>query len=451
MALLEKGYKKMDVTTDFPEYKMTKRRVLTKRGVLWLGQTCNLRCHFCYFLNRIDSTEHPEHPFMSIDKAKKICSTLVDFYGNNAIDIQGGEPTIYKDIFELISYCRKIGLLPTLITNALVLSNKTKCRKFKAAGIRDFLISVHGLGETFNQIVGGISRGSEKQMKGIDNCLEMDIPLRFNCVLSKMSLPQLPDIAKFSIEKRVRAVNFIAFNPFEDQRIEGKRSVENVPKYSEVAEYLNKAMDILEDAHIECNVRYFPICMVAERHRKSMYNFQQLSYDLHEWDYASWSWTGMRSQRMKWGGVAPVVTLEYATHGGNDRVDGMLYKIKKPLGKLISPFPSLLPPAVRIYQTISKSALGILKTKKDANPDLEALYRANGRMRAQKHSCYTYGEKCHSCNIKNICDGFHGDYAKFFGADEAKPIKKLPKIDDPKYFIKEQDKVVEVEDYNWAY
>jgi hypothetical protein len=32
--------------------------------------------------------------------------------------------------------------------------------------------------------------------------------------------------------------------------------------------------------------------MVEERHRKSIYNFPQLSYDPHEWDYDSWSWTG---------------------------------------------------------------------------------------------------------------------------------------------------------------
>ncbi|MCC6485915.1 MAG: hypothetical protein IT364_00310, partial [Candidatus Hydrogenedentes bacterium] len=40
--------------------KKTTKRVLTKRAVMWLGQTCNLRCYFCYFLNRIDDAHHPE-------------------------------------------------------------------------------------------------------------------------------------------------------------------------------------------------------------------------------------------------------------------------------------------------------------------------------------------------------------------------------------------------------
>ena len=64
-------------------------------------------------------------------KAKKICDTLVNTYGNNAIDIQGGEPTIWKSIYDLVSHCHKIGLEPTLITNALILDNKDTCIKFK--------------------------------------------------------------------------------------------------------------------------------------------------------------------------------------------------------------------------------------------------------------------------------------------------------------------------------
>ena len=103
------------------EYTKTRKRSLARRGVLWLGQTCNLRCYFCYFLNRISDNKHPEHDFMTLDKAKEICRTLREYYGNTAIDIQGGEPTIYPGILDLIAYCREIGLHPTLIIFALLI------------------------------------------------------------------------------------------------------------------------------------------------------------------------------------------------------------------------------------------------------------------------------------------------------------------------------------------
>ena len=131
----------------------TQKRVLTRRGVMWLGQTCNQRCYFCYFINRIEDHKHPEHAFMSLDKAKKICDTLRYFYGNTSIDIQGGEPTIYKDIMELVRHCHDIGLYPTLITNGLMLEKPGAIEKYRDAGVRDFLVSLHGIGEIHDEVV----------------------------------------------------------------------------------------------------------------------------------------------------------------------------------------------------------------------------------------------------------------------------------------------------------
>lgn len=268
------------------KYLKTKERTITKRGVLWLGQTCNLECYFCYFKDKIDDKEHPEHPFIPLEKAKKICHTLRYTYGNNAIDIQGGEPTIYPHIFELINYCKEIGLEPTLITNAIVLANLEFTQKFKDAGIKDFLVSIHALGETYNEIVGH-KYGSQKQMIALKNLQKLNIPFRLNCTMTKEAINQFKEIASLAIDTNVHVVNFIAFNPFADQ--DGNRSIDNVPKYSDVASKLTNAIDTLEEAGIECNVRYFPICMLESRHRKNCYNLQQLPYDSHEWDFNSWT------------------------------------------------------------------------------------------------------------------------------------------------------------------
>ena len=180
------------------EFIKTTTRNITRRGVMWLGQTCNIRCHFCYFLDRINSTDHPEHPFMSLEKAKQICSTLVEVYGNNAIDIQGGEPTLFRHINELVRHCRDIGLMPTLITNAITLGDLRRCVALKEAGIRDLLVSVQGLGDTYDSIVG-VKGAAVKQRSGLENIIEAGIPVRFNSVLSKPVLPQLEDIAKLAV------------------------------------------------------------------------------------------------------------------------------------------------------------------------------------------------------------------------------------------------------------
>jgi len=146
------------------KFHKTAQRVITRRGVLWLGQTCNIRCHFCYFLDRIKASGHPEHPFMSLGKAKQICWHVRYYYENDSIDIQGGEPLLFNGIYDLARFCHEIGLHPTLITNGILLTKREICVKLKESGVRDLLISVHALGEVYDTIVG-TPGASVKQME----------------------------------------------------------------------------------------------------------------------------------------------------------------------------------------------------------------------------------------------------------------------------------------------
>lgn len=409
-----------------PDIKKTTYRSLTRRGVVWLGQTCNLRCQFCYFIDKIQSASHPEHAFMSLDKAQSICKTLVEFYDNTSVDLQGGEPTIYREILSLIAYCREIGLAPTLITNALALEKTTVCKEYKAAGIQDFLVSVHGLGNTYDELVG-VRGASVRQMRALHNMIDAGIPFRFNCVLSKPVLAQLPMISELAIRTGARVVNFIAFNPFADQSCEGRRNTENVPRYSEIREPLTVALDMLEEADVEANVRYLPLCMVEERHRKSMYNFQQLSYDHHEWDFVSWGWTGLQQQRISDGMPSLPVRPNFSPR---------LLRIKNTFKKLAE-LPGMKRFLYSTYGLLTRAcALSVSYCEKNE------LYRALAKLHAQEHCEYLYGNRCQRCSAQEICDGFHGDYSHIFGTEEAVPVLNDEKISDPLFYIAKQKKIV---------
>lgn len=413
----------------------SRRREITRRGVLWLGQTCNLRCHFCYFLDRIEDKEHPEHPFMSLEKAQAICRTLVDFYGNTAVDIQGGEPTIWRDIHALVRYCADIGLAPTLITNALVLDKRDKVKQFKDSGVADFLVSVQGLGKAHDLAVG-VNGAHVRQMRALNNIIALGVPFRVNCVMTKGAVQQLPAIAKLSVEVGARAVNFIAFNPFADQRKEGARTADNVPRYAELRGPLDEALDLLARAGVEANVRYLPHCVVSERHWPSVYNYQQLPYDPHEWDFASWTWTNKGPQRMRAGPVSPPVPL-----GARPR----LGPLRQPLLRLADAIDlrgrllradthPRIGPAIRKLEGLSYRLLR-------RRGDRDAAYRRDALNRVE-HNGYQKGIACRSCALRDICDGFHGDYVAMFGTDEAQPVLNRARVTDPRAFISQQDKVV---------
>jgi molybdenum cofactor biosynthesis enzyme MoaA len=416
-----------------PAYVPAQGRKITRRGVMWLGQTCNLRCHFCYFIDRIEDDSHPEHAFMSLEKAEEICRTLVEYYGNNAVDIQGGEPTLWPGIYDLVSYCAEIGLAPTIVTNAQALASRSVVARHRQAGIRDFLVSVQGLGEAYDTIVGRTG-AHERQMRALRNLQEEGVPFRFNTVVSKLALPQLPDIARLAVETGAEVVNFLGFNPFNDQET-GKRSAENVPSYDEVRPALGEALDLLAAAGAEANVRYLPFCVVEERHRGSVYDFQQIPYDLHENDFASWSWTDLDAQRRA---EAPL-SLPY---GLGSRLH--LGPLRAPLRRLAAARPAV---GDRMHAVKGRLEIHWAGRNGDASPD--ERYRRDANVRAHEYTGYRHVEACASCDLRSICDGFYGDYTEIFGAEEARPVVLGEAVTDPQHYSRLQTKVVHPDDAAW--
>jgi molybdenum cofactor biosynthesis enzyme MoaA len=415
-----------------PVYVSSQVGQITRRGILWLGQTCNLRCHFCYFLDRIEDENHAEHAFMSIEKAKEICRTLVNYYGNNSIDIQGGEPTLWPHIYDLVSFCAEIGLSPTIISNAQVLSNRATAARFQSSGLRDVLVSVQGLGAVYDEVVR--QPGAHvRQMKALRHLQEEGIPFRFNTVLSKPVLGQLAHIATLAVRTGAEVVNFLGFNPFNDQH--GKRSTMNVPRYAELAEPLNEALDLLASAGVEANVRYLPFCVVAERHRRSVYDFRQIPYDLHENDFASWSWTDLPAQRMRDAPLTPPFDL-----GPRLRL-GIL---RAPLRRLAAELPRVGDGLHQIKQRLERQWATQM-----SGGSRDALYQQDARMRAREYTGYRHVAACSTCDARSICDGFYSDYVELFGEQEARPILLGGPVSDPRHFSKHQLKNIHPEDLRW--
>jgi MoaA/NifB/PqqE/SkfB family radical SAM enzyme len=369
---------------------------------------------------------------MPLEKAKEMCRTLVDVYGNNAVDIQGGEPTLYPPIYELVEHCADIGLSPTLITNAQALAKRSVCARFREAGLRDFLVSVQGLGAVYDELVQRPG-GHEKQMRALRNLQAVGIPFRFNTVVSKVALPQLADIAVLAVRTGAEVVNFLGFNPFNDQET-GKRSAENVPRYDELREPLTKALDILTAAGVEANVRYLPFCAVEERHRECVYDFPQIPYDLHENDFASWSWTDLPAQRRADLELSP-------TFGLGPRLP--LGPLRRPLRRLAARHPSA---GIRLHGVKQRLEQSLAGPAAGASDD---RYREEARMRASEYTGYRHVAACSSCDAREICDGFYGDYVELFGAEEARAIDLGGRVTDPQHFSRAQPKRIHPDDLGW--
>jgi MoaA/NifB/PqqE/SkfB family radical SAM enzyme len=256
----------------------TRERTLTRRGVLYVGQQCNARCVFCYYAFADDRR------WGDLDELKTVAGQYRDEFDNTAVDLTGGEPTVYPGVLDLALHCSSIGLRPSIITNGLALADAGRLARLAEAGVYDFLVSVHALGDTYSELTG-VPNGWRRLDAALDNLQAGGYRWRLNCTMTVANLAQLPDIARLAVGRGARVVNFISYNPFYEWGT--KTDIDFQARHSDIAPSLSEALDVCAAGGLEANVRYLPFCQM-KGHEANCYNYGQLSYDPREWDMCSW-------------------------------------------------------------------------------------------------------------------------------------------------------------------
>jgi MoaA/NifB/PqqE/SkfB family radical SAM enzyme len=268
--------------------------VPTHRAVIDPLRRCGLKCAFCYYRHSGDtSSVRPWNEVQQeIDAAKA--------RGNEWLDITGGEPMLYPEIAELVRYAHQQDLQVRIITSCIV--PNTKLLDVLEARVDDWLISMHGLRDTHDRLVGhdGAREQQERWLAQIGNgfCI--------NYVIVRDNQHELAPFARYLRRWKPRIVNFIQFNPHHAWR-QHPESQKFVADLSVVGPQLNEAIDYLEEMGCGVNVRYYPMCRIRADLRRCVCNDLHVAFDSGEWDYwpeipektfdAHWAWGIRVSQR----------------------------------------------------------------------------------------------------------------------------------------------------------
>src|ERR1700689_2037232 len=93
-----------------PPVAWSRERHLTRRGVLWLGLRCDVRCKFCYD----DRVPASQKGWLDAADAVRALDKFRSYYGNEFVDFMGGEPTLHPGILDIVGHAAAIGLRPTV-------------------------------------------------------------------------------------------------------------------------------------------------------------------------------------------------------------------------------------------------------------------------------------------------------------------------------------------------
>lgn len=254
-------------------------RTPTKRVCVDIGHRCNIECLHCYHKHEPNRDERP------FKIKEDLCIEVENGYyrGCDYIDFTGGEPTICAYLPEIIRYALdKFKMKSCVITNALCGENILG--KFIDAGTDDFLLSMHGMEKTFD-IFTQRQGARQQQMKFIEYLEKQGKTFRVNYCITSYTQEDIIAFARFICEHKVRIVNFINFNPHHGWQNNSDETKMVIADLSKVETSLNKAIQLLEEKEIGVNVRYYPMCRIAEEYRRCVCNDLHVAFDPYEWDY----------------------------------------------------------------------------------------------------------------------------------------------------------------------
>jgi len=163
---------------------------------------CNMACANCYIPNR-------DIPDMDINKLKECISK---FPKRTEVRLIGAEPTLRKDLPEIIKMIRDTGNRPMLNTNGLRLANNDFAKKLSQSGLRSLSLSMNGADYDSLYLKTDNMLCAKRKMKALANCVSNHIFVNINCLIMKgvneQVIPRLIEIAKqFDVKMVLRFRN----------------------------------------------------------------------------------------------------------------------------------------------------------------------------------------------------------------------------------------------------
>lgn len=212
------------------------------RIIFWeLTKECNLNCDYCRVLGGGDRNE------LSTDEALRLVSEIKDTFGNVLLILSGGEALLRKDIEEILTHARSIGLIVSVATNGTLLDERT-VRLLKDSDVKRVSISLDSTDEKAHDQARGFDGAMKRTLEGISLLNKNAIPFQINFTVTRSSKDELRDIAQFSKCLGAVAVHYFVLVPVGCGRELAESEMLNAQEAEDV---LRTIRDIKEEMPIE--------------------------------------------------------------------------------------------------------------------------------------------------------------------------------------------------------
>lgn len=207
--------------------------------LIMTGFSCNNNCILCSLKDQVGI-----HQDKTTEEIKIILKSSIKEF--SSVEFTGGDPTIRKDLYDLISYAKKIGFKKIAIsTNARILSYEKYIDQLIEAGLTRITSTLYShLARTHNAITR-TPESFEQTVFAINNLIKKsDLELSVNTVLCQLNYRSLNDMGIFL--KNIGVKNWGILDLIPDG-IANQFYTKLAVKINDLSLSLNKLEEIIDD------------------------------------------------------------------------------------------------------------------------------------------------------------------------------------------------------------
>ncbi|WP_374538336.1 radical SAM protein [Chitinimonas taiwanensis] len=165
---------------------------------------CNLSCSYCFFGAGGDANKGATtYQSLPTDKIRSLLTEAKQLNDGIRIFVTGGEPFLFKGIYELFQIIKEHGLYAAVVTNGTLLTRKS-CEKLKKIGIDEVRISIDGVSPNIHETYR--PKTFEKVKSSILNLKDCGVVTVLSMTVTKENIHEVHALAEFALE------NGVAFN-----------------------------------------------------------------------------------------------------------------------------------------------------------------------------------------------------------------------------------------------
>lgn len=212
-----------------------------EKVIINLTYKCENNCRFCAIGDREKMNGDFERYLEHLRRYRLM--------GVEALDLDGGEPTLYPQLFPLIACAKKLGYTRiTVTTNGRALADRSFASALLLSGITDLLISIHGHESAMHDYHTRRKGSFEETTRGIANAVRLKprrMSLAVNTMITDKNASSMSDFMEFIHGLGVKKVNVQFLTPF---------GLGNVSGYEDMPEACRHLVVALEKWRLLVNI-----------------------------------------------------------------------------------------------------------------------------------------------------------------------------------------------------